>query len=148
MKKESILFTLEQKSTNRSKLIYIRIEHTTEIDNNEITKYLKCSAVDMVEIVDWSDGHHVDVESKDLQIVVRHQRYKEEYKEEAEDEENNNVVVNPIRVKSPPTRPTIIIIKETSKVFVEESRTEKQDRTDAKEDDHEDRKDSRDEDVK
>ena len=52
LKKESILFTLEQKSTNISKLIYIRIEHKKEIDNNEIIKYLKCSAVDMVEIVD------------------------------------------------------------------------------------------------
>ena len=39
LKKESVLFTLEQKSTNRSKLIYIWIEHTTEMDNNEITKY-------------------------------------------------------------------------------------------------------------
>ena len=75
LKKESILFTLEQKSTNISKLIYIRIEHTTVIDNNEITKYLKCSAVDMVEIVDLTGGHHVDMENKDLQIVVHHRTY-------------------------------------------------------------------------
>ena len=44
----------------------------------------------VVEIIlDWSNVHHVDVESKDRQIVNRDKCNEDDYEEEADHDENN-----------------------------------------------------------
>ena len=57
-------------------------------DSTFVWKLLEVDDLLVVAIVgDWSDGHHVAVESKDLQLVIKDPSYEEYYKDEAKIDE-------------------------------------------------------------
>ena len=79
----------------------------------------------MVEIVgDWSDSHHLVVQSKDPQIVPHHRINEDNHDAEtgeAEDNQDRDGHAGRLSVKNPST---IESSKETTNVFTEESNNE------------------------
>ena len=76
----------------------------------------------VVEIVgDWSDSHHLVVQSKDLQIVANHRIDEDDHDAEAgeaDDDEDRDGHADRLSVKNPST---IESSKETTEIFTEES---------------------------